>query len=159
MKSLIIAAAAALSLIATAQSPSQSIDKAEVIPAQTIQDQSATLTAKAKDKGSAIVNLGDYKAYTIKLSVLTASAHAEAHAHFDDVSFVQEGTVTLMTGGTIVGAHQIADGETAGTSIEGGTPLTLHPGDIVHVPAGTPHQFIVPKGTTYKAFVVKVPRN
>lgn len=154
MKSLILAAAA-LSLTAMAQSA----DKAEVIPAQTIQDQSSTLTAKAKDKGSAIVNLGDYKAYTIKLSVLTASAHAEAHAHFDDVSFVQEGTVTLMTGGTIVGAHQIADGETAGTSIEGGTPLILHPGDIVHVPAGTPHQFIVPPGVTYRAFVVKVPRN
>jgi mannose-6-phosphate isomerase-like protein (cupin superfamily) len=153
MKYLILTATV-LSLTAMAQSA----DKAEVISAQTIQQQTATLTEKAKESGSAITNLGDYQAYTIKLSVLTASGHAEAHAHFDDVSIVQSGTATVITGGTIVGAHSIAEGETAGTSIEGGTALTLHAGDIARVPAGTPHQFIIQKGTIYKAYVIKVPR-
>lgn len=155
MKHLIVTTIAALSLTAMAQTA----DKAEVIPAATIQQQSKVLTAKAKASGGATINLGDYKAYTIKFSVLTASGHAEAHAHFDDVSIVQSGTATVITGGTIVGAHSIAEGETAGTSIEGGTELTLHAGDIARVPAGIPHQFIVKKGTTYKAIVIKVPRN
>ena len=77
-------------------------------------------------------------------------------AHYDDIMIVQQGTATLITGGTIPDAKSGADGETHGTSIQGGKTQTLGVGDIVTVNAGVPHQLLVPAGTTYAAVVIKV---
>jgi mannose-6-phosphate isomerase-like protein (cupin superfamily) len=69
---------------------------------------------------------------------------------------VEEGSATLITGGTVVDGKTNGDGETHGSKIENGTSRTISPGDVLTVRAGTPHQLILAPGTTYGAVVVKV---
>jgi quercetin dioxygenase-like cupin family protein len=69
---------------------------------------------------------------------------------------VTEGSATLVTGGTVVDGHTNSDGETHGTSIKDGVSQTVSVGDIIHVPAGTPHQLLITPGTSYSAIVIKV---
>ncbi|MFP5234302.1 MAG: hypothetical protein ACLGSD_00245 [Acidobacteriota bacterium] len=84
------------------------------------------------------------------------SGGAEIHAHFDDVMVVLGGSATLITGGAVVNAKTDAHGETKGTEIMNGVKHTLVKGDIIHVPAGTPHQLVLPPNGEFSAFVVKV---
>ena len=63
---------------------------------------------------------------------------------------------TLVTGGTVANAQTGNDGETKGSSIQGGESRTIEKGDVVHIPAGLPHQLIIAPGETYASIVVKV---
>jgi mannose-6-phosphate isomerase-like protein (cupin superfamily) len=142
----------ALCLPAAAQSTS----KAEVFSSSEIHDKMAQSAEQAKAKGSGGVVLGNYGSHTIQLSARTASGGAEVHAHFDDVMLVTEGSATLVTGGTVVDGHTNSEGETHGTSIKDGVSRTVSVGDVIHVPAGTPHQLLITPGTPYTALVIKV---
>ncbi len=135
---------------ASAQKP------AEVFTHGDLQRQLTALVQASHENGSSGSTLGDYKSHALKLSVRTASGGAEVHAHFDDVMVVLDGSATLVTGGKVVDGKTAANGETKGKSIEGGEKHTVRKGDIIHVPAGTPHQLILPKGGEFSAFVVKV---
>ena len=100
--------------------------------------------------------MGEYGTHAIKLSSRTTDGGAEIHAHFDDVMLVTEGNATLITGGTVVDAHTGSDGETHGSGIRNGIVQTISAGDLVHIPAGTPHQLLIAPGTSYSALVIKV---
>jgi mannose-6-phosphate isomerase-like protein (cupin superfamily) len=151
MKLISFIAIAAIAIPAMAQTGSN----AEVFSAATIKAEQSKLVEPSHITGSSST-LGDYKTHAIKASVLTANGHAEIHAHYDDVMMVTAGTATLVTGGTIVDGHTNGDGETAGSNIQGGESHTITAGDVVHVPAGTPHQLLVKKGTMYSSIVVKI---
>lgn len=69
---------------------------------------------------------------------------------------VQEGSATLITGGTVVDGTTDANGETHGTKIENGYARTISVGDVLTIRAGTPHQLILAPGTLYGAVVIKV---
>ncbi len=153
MKLIAILAVAALASPCLAQTGSNS---AEVFSGKDVAAQLATLTQKAKGPGSSGATLGDYKSHAIKLSVRTASGGAEVHAHYDDIFVVTGGSATLITGGTVVDAKTGADGETKGVSIQNGKSQTITKDDIVHIPAGTPHQLIIAPGTTFSSIVLKV---
>jgi mannose-6-phosphate isomerase-like protein (cupin superfamily) len=66
---------------------------------------------------------------------------AEYHDHTSHVFIVVEGEVTLVTGGTMVDAKRTASDQMRGTSIEGGETFHLTKGDVITVPAKTPHWF------------------
>jgi mannose-6-phosphate isomerase-like protein (cupin superfamily) len=66
---------------------------------------------------------------------------AELHTYDTDIMYVLEGSATIVTGGRIVGPHEVAPGETRGIAIEGGTPDELSKGDVLTIPSGTPHWF------------------
>ena len=114
------------------------------------------LIPEAQAKGSSGATLADYGSYKLQLSLRSTSGGAEIHAHWDDVMLVEQGTATLITGGTVPDAKTNADGESHGQKIVGGQQQTLTPGDMVTVRAGTPHQLLIPVGTVYSAVVVKV---
>jgi mannose-6-phosphate isomerase-like protein (cupin superfamily) len=143
---------AALSIQAFAQSGG----KAELFSAAQIRERVAALTPQAAASGSAGQMLADYGNHRVQISVRTTSGGAEVHAHFDDVMIVQQGSATLVTGGTIIDPKSTPDGETKGTGIQGGKSQTISPGDLVTVNAGVPHQLLVSPGTTYSAVVIKV---
>jgi mannose-6-phosphate isomerase-like protein (cupin superfamily) len=68
---------------------------------------------------------------------------------------VLDGTATFVTGGTVQDAKETAPDEVRGREIAGGAARELRKGDVVIVPAGTPHWFrVVPATFTY--YVVKV---
>jgi mannose-6-phosphate isomerase-like protein (cupin superfamily) len=142
----------ALSVPASAQSPAG----AQVYPSKDITAQLDALGQKAKAKGSSGADLTDFPSHAIKLSVRTSSGGAEVHAHWDDIFYVTGGSATLITGGQVLNTKTSADGETHGSGIEGGVRQTLHKGDVVNIPAGTPHQLLIPAGTTYSSIVIKV---
>jgi mannose-6-phosphate isomerase-like protein (cupin superfamily) len=68
-----------------------------------------------------------------------APGQAEMHDGDSDVWYVIAGGGTLVTGGTIVGAHVTAPGETRGPAIEGGTEHAIGVGDVVTIRRGIPH--------------------
>lgn len=85
------------------------------------------------------------------------SGQAEFHQNAEDVFFVLSGEATLLSGGTIANPHHTKQEEIRGDSVQGGTSTVMHPGDVVHVPAATPHQVVLQTGTSFLYLVVKVP--
>ena len=78
----------------------------------------------------------------------------EQHDNFVDVVIVQSGEGTLLLGGKMIDPKA---GEYLGTGIEGGERHALAPGDLVHIPAKIPHNFLVAKGKHLTYVLVKVP--
>ena len=152
MRLTLILAMAALIIPCCAQSQSN----ADVFTNQAITSQRAALVQSAKASGSSGATLGDYGSRAIKLSVRTASGGAEMHTHFDDIFFVTDGKAELVTGGSVVDAKTDSQGETKGSSIQNGKSVTIAKGDVVHIPAGVPHQLILAPGSVYSSVVIKV---
>lgn len=80
---------------------------------------------------------------------------AELHETEADLFVVESGSARLIVGGKIVDPKTTAPNEVRGPSIEGGVEKTLEPGDIVHIPAKTPHQLLL-NGKEFTYFVMKV---
>lgn len=150
MKAAVIAAVFLLGAMgAAAESPAVYLQK-------DVKAKIASLIPLAETKGSSGATLADYGSYKLELSVRTASGGAEVHAHWDDVMMVEQGSATLITGGSVVHPKTSADGETHGSRIERGESRTLVAGDMVTVRAGTPHQLILKPHTIYSSIVVKI---
>ena len=148
----IVVALVLLALSATAQkNPS-----AQVFSGAQIQHQLDELAGPSREKGSSGATLGDFGSHSLRLSLRSQSGGAEVHGHFDDVMVVTQGTATLVTGGMLVEPQTGKDGEIKGTSIRDGVSQAIGVGDVIHVPAGTPHQLLISKGVLFSAFVVKV---
>ncbi|MFC5864987.1 cupin domain-containing protein [Acidicapsa dinghuensis] len=152
MKRIIATLLAFAATAATAQSP-KSVD---VFSADQIKHQFAQALLQANQKGSGGSVLADYGNHDMRVSTRTANGGAEVHAHFADVFYVASGYATLITGGTVVDPTTKANGETLGKSIQNGVSRKLGPGDFVHIPAGVPHQLLIPKGNVFNYLVVKV---
>src|ERR1700761_5329507 len=97
----------------------QSGGKADVFSSSAVHAKIAELAPQSASAGSAGAVLADYGSHKVQISVRSTSGGAEVHAHYDDIMIVQQGTATLITGGTIPDAKSGADGETHGTSIQG----------------------------------------
>jgi mannose-6-phosphate isomerase-like protein (cupin superfamily) len=106
--------------------------------------------------GDASETLREYPQHRIMLSFRSRNGEVEIHEKWADVFLILSGSATLVTGGAVQGARSIAAGETRGDSIEGGNPQELRQGDVVHVPAGTPHQFLVSSDKTITSMVFKI---
>ena len=120
-------------------------------------ERAAILRKMAKHgDGSASETLREYPQHFAMLSFRSRSGEVEVHERFADLFVVLAGAATLVTGGTVTGARIVAPGETRGESIAGGTPQKLRPGDVAHVPAGTPHQMLLKGEDTITCMVMKV---
>lgn len=155
MKSVLVLA---LSLISSGFAVAQTapVTPADVFAGQDVNKQLAAAVEKAAKSGSGGGSLGSYGSHNIQLSVRTKSGGGEIHKHFTDIFYVVSGTATLITGGEIPDAKENAPGEIRGTEVKNGKSQVLTPGTVVNIPAGTPHQLIIPEGSTYQAVVVKV---
>jgi len=66
---------------------------------------------------------------------------AEMHDMTNHVFIIVDGEADFITGGTMIDPKVISPGQTRGSGIEGGTMHHLTKGDIVAIPAKTPHQW------------------
>jgi mannose-6-phosphate isomerase-like protein (cupin superfamily) len=83
------------------------------------------------------------------------AGQVEQHEKETDVIYVVDGAATFVTGGTMVAGKVTKPGQWLGSDIQGGQTHHLTKGDVIVVPAGTPHWFKeVPQSINY--FVVKV---
>ena len=128
----------------------------EVLNLDVLAEQGKALLVKARaGNGSAGVTLAKYKGHYTMLTARAKSGGGELHKHFADFLFVIDGEGTELIGGTMVGAKELPDGEVRGTALERATPRMLHKGDVIHIPAGTPHQAIEAPGQTITIYVIK----
>jgi mannose-6-phosphate isomerase-like protein (cupin superfamily) len=94
--------------------------------------------------------------HLLQISHRDKNGEVEVHQTKTDVMVIQSGEATLLYGGEGVGMHVIAPNELHGTTIKGGSSRRLTPGDVVHIPPGVPHQFILAPGETITYFLVKI---
>ena len=92
--------------------------------------------------------------YKIHASRREAQGQAEVHARDTDIIYVLDGSVTFVTGGRVVDPKVVAEDEIRGSRLEGGTLHALNKGDVIVVPAGTPHWFYQ-VDETFLYYVVK----
>jgi glc operon protein GlcG len=103
-------------------------------------------------KGAVLFDASDK--YMVHASRRDQAGMVEVHEQDADIIYVLEGSATFVTGGTIVGGKTIAPGEIRGVEVKGGETRQIGKGDVIIVPAGTPHWFKeVPGPLTY--YVVK----
>lgn len=108
--------------------------------------------AAALDKGGPLVSAPNL---LVSGSHRDKAGQVEVHDKETDVIYVVDGTATFVTGGTMVGGKVNKPGQHLGTDIQGGQTHHLSKGDVIVVPAGTPHWFKeVPQSVSY--YVVKV---
>ena len=118
-------------------------------------------TALAKNVGpdhSSRETLADYGDHRFRLLYRDADGFPEQHDKIVDVVMVQSGEGTLVMGGTMNGKKgSAATGEYTGIRLDGGQLHPLAAGDIVHIPAGIPHSFLVPAGKHITYVLLKFP--
>ena len=83
------------------------------------------------------------------------AGQVEVHDKETDVIYVQDGEATFVTGGKMIDGKLTRPGQYLGKEIQGGESHHLVKGDVIVVPAGTPHWFKEVPGTV-SYFVVKV---
>ena len=110
----------------------------------------------AAQKGSASETLEKYPHHFTMLAFRNRSGGGEIHQNFADLFYILDGHATVLTGGEVVDPKTTGPGETLGTSVQGGSRRELKAGDVVHIPAGMPHQMLLSDGETVTYFVVKV---
>jgi mannose-6-phosphate isomerase-like protein (cupin superfamily) len=114
------------------------------------------LAAKMDAKKTALEQLGKWGNHLLLVAHREGSGEAELHETQADIFVVQEGEATLVTGGEVVGPKTTAPGEIRGPSIKGGGKTSLGPGDMVHIPAGVPHQLLLAPGARFTYAVAKI---
>jgi uncharacterized protein GlcG (DUF336 family) len=97
----------------------------------------------------------DSRGYKIDAGRRVEPGEVEYHEHEVDVMHVVNGSATVITGGEMHDAHQVAPGELRAPEVEGGERHELREGDVLAIPNGVPHQF-VDVSDPFLYFVVKV---
>ena len=117
------------------------------------------LSKKVGADHSARETLADYGDHRFRLLYRDADGLPEQHDNTVDVVIVQSGEGTLVLGGKMINlkASPVGLGEYVGTGIEGGERHALAPGDLVHIPAKIPHNFVIAKGKHITYVLVKFP--
>ena len=100
--------------------------------------------------------LADYGDHRFRMLYRDADGNPEQHDAIIDIVMVQSGAGTLVMGGTMVGKRSTNAGEWIGTRLDGGDRHPLGPGDIVHIPAGIPHSFLVAPGSHITYVLLKI---
>jgi glc operon protein GlcG len=97
----------------------------------------------------------DTHGYKLDAGRRAAPGEVEFHERVVDVMHVVEGRATVVTGGEMLDAREVAPGELRARAVEGGEAHELREGDVLAIPNGVPHQF-TDVSDPFLYFVVKV---
>jgi len=92
-------------------------------------------------KGGVLLGDEDGRSYQVHTSRRTAPGQVELHTLDTDVFYVVSGSAILVTGGTMIGGREVGPNEVRGSDVEGGQTRRIASGDVIVIPAGTPHWF------------------
>jgi mannose-6-phosphate isomerase-like protein (cupin superfamily) len=126
----------------------------QILPATRLSALSDSLPAGAINTAQ----LGRFPGLANAINRRDTSGMQESHEDFTDVFVIQKGSARLSYGGTADGARLTTPGEWRGGTIRGGTESAVHPGDVVVIPAGIPHQFLLNSGESIVYLSFKVAR-
>ena len=132
--------AAATPALVSAQASTTTPASVEILPATRLTKMSDALPAGAINS----VSVGEWKREGLNgmLGRRDSDGVPELHEGFTDIFVVQRGSATLRYGGTVAGNKVTTPGEWRGGAIQKGSESVLHPGDVVVIPAGIPHQLL-----------------
>jgi glc operon protein GlcG len=98
-------------------------------------------TVASSFAGGAMLFPGNGTSYAVHTSRRIAPGLVEVHSDETDIIYVVQGQATFVTGGQIANPRETAPGEIRGENVSGGETRQLGKGDVIIVPAGTPHWF------------------
>lgn len=101
-------------------------------------------------------SLGSHPTYQYLQIRRVANGGPEIHDRWIDVTMVQSGRASLLSGGRVSGGVDQGGGEHRGGQIVGGTRRAVGPGDLMVIQAGTPHEYDVARGDSLRYVTVKV---
>ena len=116
--------------------------------------------AKADRKGDApvtaepILSLAPYRA---QLEYRPGNAPAAVHEKDAELMVVLQGTGSIITGGKLVDEKRVNANNLTGPSIADGTDHQVVKGDMILIPANTPHQVIAGGGAPIVLMTMHVP--
>jgi quercetin dioxygenase-like cupin family protein len=127
--------------------PAATPEPFQIFTAEKLSDAMKTLQAKPGND-----SLFDAKALPFTIVMTTeekkAAKEFEYHEGRDHILQILDGTTLLEVGGTPKDAHNTKPGEWLAPASEGATSLTLHKGDMLLIPRGTPHKRITDASVT-----------
>ena len=88
-------------------------------------------------KGGQIINENGL----IVIAQRRGAGEVEVHENTNHVFIIVEGEATFVTGGTLVSPKNTAPGQIRAASVQGGQTYHLTKGDVITIPAKTPHWF------------------
>jgi mannose-6-phosphate isomerase-like protein (cupin superfamily) len=103
-----------------------------------------------------IKHTDDFGNHGLSITVHDTSCIAEVHQTTADVMIVQSGEATLVYGGEVIEPQFPKPNEIRGSGIRNGNCRHVEAGDVVHLPAGTPHQWIIEPGKHIIYLVVHI---
>src|SRR5215471_6968278 len=115
-----------------------------------------SLRPKMNQYKQAADQLADFGNHTAWIAHREADGLGEIHQGWADLMFVVSGEAFLLVGGELVDGKPDSPGEIRGPAIRNGTKRLMREGDVVQVPAGMPHQFLVTKGKQITFFTMKI---
>jgi len=106
--------------------------------------------------GSARETLADYRtpsgSHRFRFIRRDRDGRPEQHDDAEDVVFIQSGAGTVLVGGEMLGRQ----GE-VGDEIRGGARYPVAAGDVLRIPAGTPHAYLVGDAGHITYVLVRIP--
>ena len=79
--------------------------------------------------------------YNVQTNKRTANGNIEIHEKETDIFYIMDGSATIVVGGTAVEPKQTRPGQMTAKDIQNGQTYNLKKGDVLVIPAGTPHWF------------------
>ena len=126
--------------------------------AEELKRRDAALSKKVGPDHSSRETLADFGHHRVRYLYRDADGFPEQHDNIVDLVYVQSGEGTLQLGGTVVDKKATGTaGEWVGSRLDGGERHALGTGDVMHIPAGIPHAFLVQKGKHITYVLVKFP--
>jgi mannose-6-phosphate isomerase-like protein (cupin superfamily) len=113
----------------------------------------AKLPGKTKD-GLATAPVPTGSGATVLAAKRDKPGMVELHEHQNDEFVIQSGHAIVRVGGKVSGNHDVSPGEWRGGTIAGGHVYQVAPGDVLWIPAGSPHQ-VTPKGAEVRYLAFK----
>jgi mannose-6-phosphate isomerase-like protein (cupin superfamily) len=99
-------------------------------------------TATADQASAPVVNSSHYRINIVRRDRPgTAMAHASGPAKGSELHYIIDGAATVVTGGELVRPQGASATRAGGVTIEGGESRRVAKGDVIFIPAGTPHWY------------------
>ncbi len=92
----------------------------------------------------------------VVLAQRRTSGEVEYHDHTNHVFIMVEGEATLVVGGTMVEPRRTAPDQMRAPSMQGGETYHLTKGDVITIPAKTPHWFKEVPSKTVAYYAVNI---
>ncbi len=121
-----------------AEAAAKAIDDPAVLGGAALLHLTAAELSAAFAAGKPVIENAGFKVHA---SRRIKAGEAELHLLDTDILYFLEGDATLVLGGKVVEPRNVTPTEIRGASIEGGELRPVKKGDLLIVPAGTPHWF------------------